>query len=136
MNAQEEKAKASNGAISSAVTISAAPTVKAPTTPRITFVAGTLSIFLTYHRYWLNLDWSHAYLNFLSSAGNSAAASTTTAISATASKPEDRLDDSTEDDKKDNDLLIDDRPAVGSEYIEEEKDATGSYCGRLFSVFG
>lgn len=59
-------------------------------------------------------------------AGNSAAASTSTA-SAPVIKPDEKLDDSADDDKKDNDLLIDDRPAVGSEYIEEEKDATGLY---------
>lgn len=42
LSAQEDKAKTSNGTMSSAVTISAAPTVKAPTTPRITFISGSL----------------------------------------------------------------------------------------------
>lgn len=41
-------------------------------------------------------------------------------------KVDDKIDDnSTDEDKKENDILIDDRPAVGSEYIEEEKDASG-----------
>lgn len=135
LNAQEEKAKASNGSVSGSVTISAAPTVKAPATPRITFVAGSLSNILvllkTPFKCLVELEvYVFAFFNL---AGNSAAASTSTATSATVNKPDDKLDDSTEDEKRDNDLLIDDRPAVGSEYIEEEKDATGLYI--LVCVF-
>ncbi|XP_065223039.1 zinc finger RNA-binding protein isoform X2 [Planococcus citri] len=57
---------------------------------------------------------------------NFVAAGATPPATAVPPKVEEKIEDiSTDEDKKENDVLIDDRPAVGSEYIEEEKDATG-----------
>lgn len=46
--------------------------------------------------------------------------------SSTIVNADEKVDELVDEEKKDNELsLIDDRPAVGSEYIEEEKDASG-----------
>ncbi len=63
----------------------------------------------------------------LLASGGAVAATTTAAAAVTVDKVEEKFEESFEEDKKDNDIsLIDDRPAVGSEYIEEEKDSSGT----------
>lgn len=64
--------------------------------------------------------------------GGSGSGTVPAAVSSTVVNADEKVDELVDEEKKDNELsLIDDRPAVGSEYIEEEKDASGK-CTWLF----